>query len=192
MQVILLENVQNLGVLGDSVRVRPGYARNFLIPRGKAVPATPANLAEFETRRAELERQQAEVLAAAQVRADGVEGTTIIVRHKAGDGGKLFGSVGSAEVVAGLLEAGHEISRGDIRMAGESIRELGEFAVGVQIHAGIEAAVTLIVEGEGGERAEDYVTEDEVEEDLDEGPSDEYEPASDASDIPADEADEQV
>ncbi len=161
MQVILLENVQNLGVLGDSVRVRPGYARNFLIPHGKAVPATPANIAEFEERRAELERQQAEVLAAAQVRADAVEGTTIVVRHKAGEGGKLFGSVGAGEIVDALVAEGHEVTRSAIRSLGESIRELGTYPIAVHIHAGIEATVTLIVEGEGGERAEDYASEEE-------------------------------
>ncbi len=181
MQVILLENVQNLGVLGDNVRVRPGYARNFLIPKGKAVPATPANIAEFEERRAELERQQAEVLAAAQVRADAIDGTTIILRHKAGEGGKLFGSVGSGEIVEALVAEGHEVTRSAIRSSGESIRELGSYPIRIQIHAGIEATVNVIVEGEGGERAEDYAPEEELEEET-------AEPAEEASqDVPADE-----
>ena len=174
MQVILLENVQNLGVLGDNVRVRPGYARNFLIPKGKAVPATPANIAEFEERRAELERQQAEVLAAAQVRADAIEGTTIIVRHKAGEGGKLFGSVGAGEVVEALVADGHDVTRSAIRSSGESIRELGTYPIRIQVHAGIEATINLIVEGEGGERAEDYMDDEVHEEEA-------VEPAEDAS-----------
>jgi large subunit ribosomal protein L9 len=149
MQVILLENVQNLGMLGDNVRVKPGFARNFLIPRGKAVPATPANIAEFEARRADLERQQAAVIAAAQARADAIDGLTITISHKAGEGGKLFGSVGPGEIVEALAEAGQEVARAEVRLPGESIREVGEHPVQVQVHAGIEATVTLVVQGQG-------------------------------------------
>ena len=144
MQVILLENVQNLGVLGDSVRVRPGYARNFLIPRGKAVAATPANLAEFEERRAGLERQQAEVLAAAQARADGFEGVTVTIAHKAGEGGKLFGSVGAAEIVDSLKRNNVSITQDQVRLTGP-MKELGLYTVKIHVGRDIEGELKIWV-----------------------------------------------
>jgi large subunit ribosomal protein L9 len=144
----LLEKVQNLGGLGDRVRVRPGFARNFLIPGGKAVAATPANIAAFEERRAELERQQAEIVAAAQARAAKLEGLRVVVRRKAGEEGKLFGSVGPADVAEAITAAGVAVERGEVRLAGDSVRQTGEYEIEVQLHADVLAPITLSVEPE--------------------------------------------
>jgi large subunit ribosomal protein L9 len=148
MQIILLEKVQNLGELGDNVKVKPGYARNHLIPSGKAVPATAANRAEFEARRAELERQQAEAVAAASARAEKLAGLEVTVRRKAGEEGKLFGSVGPADVADAVTATGTEIERHEVRMPGDSIRQLGEYEIEVQLHADVFATVNLKVEAE--------------------------------------------
>ena len=148
MQVILLKNVQNLGELGDTVKVRPGYARNFLIPGGQAVAATRSNLEAFEARRAELERQQAQAIAAATARADKLEGLRVVVSCKAGDEGKLFGSVGPADVAEAITGAGVEVERSEVRMQGDSIRQLGEYEVDVQFHADVIATLTVSVEAE--------------------------------------------
>ena len=148
MQVILLEKVQNLGELGDSVKVRPGYARNFLIPGGKAVVATPSNLAAFEARRAELERQQAEIIAAARARLVKLDGLRVVVSRKAGDEGKLFGSVGPADVADAIIAAGVEVERSEVRMHGDSIRQVGEYEVEVQLHADVSGTLTVSVEAE--------------------------------------------
>jgi large subunit ribosomal protein L9 len=148
MEIILLEKVQNLGGLGDRVRVRPGYARNFLIPGGKAVAATPANIAAFEERRAELERQQAEIVAAAQARAAKLEGLRVVVRRKAGEEGKLFGSVGPADVAEAITAAGVAVERGEVRLHGDSVRQTGEYEIEVQLHADVLAPITLSVEPE--------------------------------------------
>jgi large subunit ribosomal protein L9 len=148
MQIILLEKVQNLGELGDNVKVKPGYARNYLIPSGKAVPATAANMAEFEARRAELERQQADAVAAASARAEKLVGLEVTVRRKAGEEGKLFGSVGPADVADAVTATGTEIERHEVRMPGDSIRQLGEYEIEVQLHADVFATVNLKVEAE--------------------------------------------
>ena len=148
MDIILLEKVQNLGALGDTVRVKPGYARNFLIPGGKAVAATPANIAAFEARRAELEKAQAEAVAAAQARGAKLEDLRIVVRRKAGEEGKLFGSVGPADVAEAITAAGVELERSEVRMAGDSVRQVGEYAVEIVLHADVIAQVTLAVEAE--------------------------------------------
>ena len=149
MEVILLEKVQRLGGLGDKVSVKAGYARNYLIPRGAAVAATPKNVAEFEARREELERREAESLAAAGNRAAGLDGVEITVVRKAGEGGRLFGSVGSADIVQALAEAGHEVERQEVRMPdGDTIRRTGEYDVTIHISAEVEAAIRLRVESE--------------------------------------------
>lgn len=148
MQVILLEKVQNLGELGDTVKVKPGFARNYLIPSGKAVAATPANMAEFEAQRAELERQQAEAVTLAKARAEQLEGMSITVIRKAGDEGKLFGSVGPADVAQAIVASGVEVERQEIRMPGDSIRQIGEYTIEVQLHADVSASVGLQVEAE--------------------------------------------
>jgi large subunit ribosomal protein L9 len=148
MQVILLEKVHNLGALGDSVQVRPGYARNFLIPKGKAVLATPANMAEFEGRRAELERQQARIETEARARAANIEGVRVVVTRRAGEGGRLFGSVGPGDVAEAVSAAAAPVERSEVRMPGDSIRQLGEYAVEIQFNADVSATVTLVVEAE--------------------------------------------
>lgn len=149
MEVILLEKVQRLGGLGDKVSVKRGFARNYLIPKGIAVAATPANVAEFEARRAELERQQADVLASADQRAAALEGTEITVLRKAGEEGRLFGSVGPADVVQALAEAGREITRQEVRMpGGDPIRQLGEYEVAIHVHMDVDATIRLRVEPE--------------------------------------------
>lgn len=149
MEVILLEKVQRLGGLGDKVSVKAGYARNYLIPKGIAVAATPRNVAEFEARREELERREAEALAAAGNRAAAVDGVEITVLRKAGDGGRLFGSVGPADIVQALAEVGHEAARQEVRMPdGDTIRQVGEYDVTIHISAEVEAAIRLKVEPE--------------------------------------------
>ena len=146
MEVILLDKVVGLGALGDKANVKPGYARNYLIPQGKAVRASKENREAFEARRAELEREQASRLADAQKRADSMAGLALEIPVKAGEGGKLFGSVGSGDVVAALGDAGHEVARSQVRLPGESIRELGEYEVVVHVHPGVDANLTLVVE----------------------------------------------
>jgi large subunit ribosomal protein L9 len=148
MEIILLEKVQNLGGLGDRVRVRPGYARNFLIPGGKAVAATPANITAFEERRAELERQQAEIVSAAQARAAKLEGLRVVVRRKAGEEGKLFGSVGPADIAEAITAAGVEVERAEVRLHGDSVRQTGDYEIEIQLHADVLAPITLSVEPE--------------------------------------------
>ena len=149
MEVILLEKVQRLGGLGDKVSVKAGYARNFLIPKGIAVAATPKNVVEFEARREELERREAEALAAAGNRAAGLDGVEITVFRKAGESGRLFGSVGAADVALALTESGHEISRQEVRMPdGDTIRQVGEYDVTIHVSAGVDASIRLKVEPE--------------------------------------------
>ena len=149
MDVILLETVQRLGGLGDKVAVKAGFARNYLIPKGIAVAATPRNVAEFEARREELERREAEALAAAGNRAAAFYGVEITVFRKAGEGGRLFGSVGPADIVQALAEVGHEAARQEVRMPdGDTIRQIGEFDVKIHVNADVEASIKLKVEPE--------------------------------------------
>ena len=148
MQVILLEKVQNLGELGDAVNVKAGFARNFLIPQGKAALATPQNLAEFEAHRAELERQQAEALATAQARAAGLEGLVLTVTRKAGDEGKLFGSVGTADIAEAAEAAGVDVKRSEVRLPEDSLRQTGEYEIKVHLHPDVDGAITLRIEAE--------------------------------------------
>jgi large subunit ribosomal protein L9 len=145
MQVILLEAVENLGKLGDTVKVKPGYARNYLLPQGKAMLATKENLAEIEAHRAELERQEAEALAMAKTRAEELEGREIVVVRKAGDEGKLFGSVGPADISEALAKQGAEVERQEIRLPVDSIRQTGVYSVGVHLHTEVETTITLRV-----------------------------------------------
>ena len=149
MQIILLEKVQNLGGLGDTVDVKPGFARNFLIPSGKAVSANEANMAEFESRREELERQQAEIVNAAEARAAKLQDLAIVIAHRAGEEGKLFGSVGAADVAAAITATGTEVERSEVRIA-ESIRQVGEYTVQVHLHAEVSVDIKLDVQAEQG------------------------------------------
>ena len=148
MQVILLERVQNLGELGDSVKVKSGYARNYLIPQGRAVIATPKNLAEFEARRTELERQEAQVLAAVQARAEALEGAEVTLVRKTGEEGKLFGSVGPQDVADALTEAGTPVARHEVRLLNDTLRQVGDHEVGVHLHANVEASVIVHIVSE--------------------------------------------
>ena len=148
MNVILLEKVANLGGLGDTVKVRAGYGRNYLIPQGKAKPATPENIAYFESQRAELERKAAEELAAAQARAERIEGLeAVTIAANAGDEGKLFGSVGPQDISDALTAAGVEVERHEVRMPDGPIRAVGEYSVEVHLHADVNAAANVNITG---------------------------------------------
>lgn len=148
MQIILLDKVVNLGGLGDVVKVKDGYARNYLIPQGKAKRATQANLAEFEARRAELERQQADKLAASQAIAAQLEGVTVQVSRKAGMDGRLFGSVGNADISEALAAKGFDIERSAIRMPDGPLKQVGETQLEVSLHADVLANITVVVAAE--------------------------------------------
>ncbi|MER1939820.1 MULTISPECIES: 50S ribosomal protein L9 [unclassified Castellaniella] len=149
MQVILLEKVVNLGNLGDVVRVRDGYARNYLIPQKIARRATDAALKEFEARRAELEKHQAEKLAAAEALSEKLHGYALIISQKAGVDGRLFGSVTNMDVAKALQDAGFSgVHKGQVRMPDGAIKAVGEFPLQVALHADVVADVTLTVQGE--------------------------------------------
>lgn len=145
MNVILLEKVGKLGGLGDKISVKAGYGRNFLIPYGKAVPATKDNIASFEVRRAELEKAAIAKLAEAQARANKLQELKVSIAANAGDEGKLFGSIGTADVADAVTAAGVAISKSEVRMPNGAIREVGEFAVNIQLHSDVTQAVTVIV-----------------------------------------------
>ncbi|MCE7031295.1 50S ribosomal protein L9 [Lysobacter sp. GX 14042] len=148
MQLILLQNVQNLGQLGDKVTVKPGYGRNFLVPQGKATPATAANLAEFEARRAEYEARARQLNETAESRRAALEGVEVTIRANASTEGKLYGSITTRDVADALTRNGHEVSKSEVVMGEGPIRQAGEYEILLQLHAGIEATVKLIVEGE--------------------------------------------
>lgn len=148
MEVILLEKVENLGNLGDKVKVRPGYGRNYLIPHGKAKAATVENIQYFEARRAELERQAAETVAAAQQRADQLAGLAVTIPAKAGDEGKLFGSVGTVDIAEAVTRAGVEIHRHEVRLPEGPIRACGEYEVELHLQTDVNATVKVVVEPE--------------------------------------------
>lgn len=143
MDVILLKRVENLGDLGDKVMVKPGYGRNFLIPKGYAAPATQANLKAFEERRAELERQAAVALAAAQARKDQIERLSITIARKAGDEGRLFGSVGTADIAEAVQEAGAPLERHEVRLPEGTLRAIGEYEIEVHLHTDVDATLRL-------------------------------------------------
>lgn len=146
MEIILLETVERLGQLGDVVRVRPGYARNYLIPQGKARYATEENLAEVRARREELERKAQEALAAASRRRDALAGFAVAVQVETNPDGKLFGSVGPTEIARAMSEAGADLERQEIRLPDGPLRELGEHEVAVHLHPEVETAVRVTVE----------------------------------------------
>ncbi|MDR2166198.1 MAG: 50S ribosomal protein L9 [Zoogloeaceae bacterium] len=147
MQIILLEKVANLGNLGDVVKVKDGYARNFLIPQKKARRATPQALAEFETRRAELEKVQEEKLAAAQGVAERLDGAAIAVVRKSAMDGRLFGSVTNHDVAEALTAAGFPVDKAHVRMPDGPLKTTGEFAVEVVLHTDVKATVNVTVTG---------------------------------------------
>lgn len=145
MNVILLEKVQNLGGLGDQVAVKAGYARNFLIPQGKAKPATKDNVAEFEARRAELEKQAAELLAQAQAVYEKMNGMVVTVEASAGEEGKLFGSIGTQDIADALKASGFDIERRYVRMPEGPLRNTGTFEIDVQLHTDVIASINVEV-----------------------------------------------
>ncbi len=148
MQIILLEKVVNLGNLGDVVKVKDGYARNFLIPQRMAKRATPAAMAEFEARRAELEKAAAEKLAAAQSVADKMNGVSISVARKAGMDGRLFGSVGNADIADALKVAGFDVDKSAIRLPEGPFKAIGEASVDVALHTDVVATINVAVVAE--------------------------------------------
>ena len=145
MQLILLQKVVNLGGLGDKVDVKPGYGRNFLVPYGKAVPATVANIAAFEAKRAGYEAKANDVLAAAQARLAGLEGASVTITANASTEGKLFGSVGARDIAEAFTAAGHKLEKSEVIMGEGAIRRTGEFDVLVHLHADVETKVKVIV-----------------------------------------------
>lgn len=147
MNVILLDNVENLGSIGDMVKVKPGYARNFLIPHGKAALATAANMKQIEARRAELEKAAAAELAAAKKRFAAVNGTELVISANAGAEDKLFGSVGPVDIVDAFEKIQIEVERSEIRMPDGPIHELGEFPIGVHLHPEVNAEILVRVVG---------------------------------------------
>lgn len=148
MEIILLEKVANLGALGDIVKVKDGFGRNFLIPQGKAKRATEANKAEFEALRAGLEKQQADILAAAKARADKLSAQTIEVSQKAGEDGRLFGSVTNHDIAAALVAKGFEVSKSEVRLPEGPLKTLGEFPISVALHhdAVVDITVNVVAE----------------------------------------------
>ena len=145
MEVILLKKVSNVGDLGEKVSIRPGYGRNFLIPQGYAVPATEANLKRFEEHRAELEKQAAEALSTAEERRTRLDGLMVTVARKAGDEGRLFGSVGTADIAAAVSDMGLPLEKQEIRLPEGAFRATGEYEVAVQLHPEVTATLKLEV-----------------------------------------------
>ncbi|MGB5255582.1 MAG: 50S ribosomal protein L9 [Sedimenticolaceae bacterium] len=150
MEVILLEKVANLGGLGEKVSVKSGFGRNFLIPKGKAVFASPENVKLFEERRAELEQQAAEKLAAAVARKAQIEGLSdgVTISHKSGEEGRLFGSVGTADIARACSEAGVEIEKSEVRLPEGPFRVAGDYTVTLHLHSDVDAALKVVIIGE--------------------------------------------
>jgi large subunit ribosomal protein L9 len=148
MEVILLQKVANLGNIGDRVKVKPGFGRNYLLPQGKAALATAANVARFEERRADLEKRAADDLAAARTRAARLEGHALSITAKVGGEGKLFGSIGTADIAEALSADGIEVERSEVRLPGGPIRLVGEHHVKVHLHSDVEVDLTVTVVAE--------------------------------------------
>jgi large subunit ribosomal protein L9 len=146
MDVILLENISNLGTLGDKVSVKAGFGRNYLVPQGKAVPATASNIADFEVRRAELEAAAAATLAAAEARAELINALGLIsILANAGEEGKLFGSIGTRDIADAVTAAGCEVDKSEVRLPEGALRQVGEYEVAIQVHGDVFAAVAIAV-----------------------------------------------
>ncbi len=143
MEVILLEKIANLGNLGDRVSIKPGYGRNYLIPQGKAAKATAAKIKEFEERRAELEKQAAEKLAAATARGEAISKLSVSIAHKTGDEGRLFGSVGTQNIAEAITAAGVKVEKQEVRLPNGVIRQVGEYDIAINLHT--DVVVTLPV-----------------------------------------------
>lgn len=148
MQIILLEKVVNLGDLGDVVKVKDGYARNFLLPQGKAKRATPDNLADFEKRRSELERNQSDALAAAQAKGAKLDGLMVQITQKAGVDGRLFGSVTNFDIVEALKTQGFEVERAMVRLPQGPLKQVGDHSIAIALHSDVVVHVTISVLGD--------------------------------------------
>ena len=145
MNVILLERVNNLGDLGDEVAVKPGFARNYLIPNSKAVQANKANRAYFEERRADLEKAANEKLTEAQARAEKLADTVVTIMVKSGEEGRLYGSVGTQDIADALVRDGHAVARSEVRMPEGAIRSLGEYEIALQLHSDVTVEIKVAV-----------------------------------------------
>ena len=145
MEVILLEKVANLGNLGDKVNVKSGYGRNYLLPQRKATAATPANIAEFEARRADLEKAAADRKVSAETRAAQLAELEVTITATAGDEGKLFGSIGTRDIADAVTAAGCEIDKAEVRLPDGALRETGEFSVAIQVHPEVSTELTIAV-----------------------------------------------
>ena len=148
MEIILMQKVANLGNIGDKVKVKAGYGRNYLLPQGKATLATPENVAKFEARRAEFEKAAKDELSSAQARAAKLEGFKLTLTAKAGGEGKLFGSVGNSDIVEALKKAGHTLERSEVRMPNGPIRQAGEHVVQLHLHTDVNVDLPVIIVGE--------------------------------------------
>jgi large subunit ribosomal protein L9 len=148
MQIILLEKIVNLGALGDVVKVKDGYARNYLIPSGRARRATATAVAEFEARRAELEKAAAEKLAASQAVGEKIGGLVVTLSQKAGVDGRLFGSITNQDIAAQLVKQGFEVSKAQVRMPNGPLKAVGEYTVSVSLHTDVNIELSVEVDGE--------------------------------------------
>ncbi|HWK51525.1 MAG TPA: 50S ribosomal protein L9 [Steroidobacter sp.] len=148
MEIILIQKVANLGNIGDKVKVKSGYGRNYLLPQGKATLATPENVAKFEARRAEFEKAAKDELASAQSRAAKLEGFKLSLSAKAGGEGKLFGSVGNSDIVEALKKAGHTVERAEVRLPNGPIRQAGEHVVQLHLHTDVNVDLPVVIIGE--------------------------------------------
>ena len=148
MQVILLEKVKKLGDLGDTVNVKPGYGRNFLLPQGKALPATEANRQVFEARKAELVKKFSDSLNAAKIRAEKIGGKTITIKMLAAEEGKLYGSVGPADIITAAGAQGIEIKKSEIDLISGAIRQVGSYDIAVRLHPEVETSLTIVIEAQ--------------------------------------------
>ena len=164
MQVILLEEVQNLGNLGDEVKVKSGYARNYLIPYGRAVIANRENRAVFEARRAELERVHADALAKARARADKLAGASVQLSRRVSEEGKLFGSVSTRDIVEAMEAAGHDLQKSEIHLSAGPLKEVGDHEIAVTLHPEVDITITVSIVGEdtGEDAGEDVGQEEDV------------------------------
>jgi large subunit ribosomal protein L9 len=148
MEIILLEKIANLGAMGEKVNVKPGYGRNYLIPQGKAAAATAENIADYEARRVELEKASADALTAAQARRDELLEKVITIASHAGEEGKLFGSVGTADIAHALTEGGAAVERHEVRLPEGAFRVIGEHDVLIQLHTDVDVTIKLLIEAD--------------------------------------------
>ena len=151
MNVILLEKVGKIGDVGDQVSVKAGYARNFLFPTAKAIPATKDNVAEFESRKADLMKAAEEKMAAAQARADKLSGIVVTIEANAGDEGKLFGSIGTRDIAEAITAAGHEVEKSEVQLPEGALRDTGEYSIAISLGSEVTTEISLKVIGQAGE-----------------------------------------